>query len=382
MAVSLWQETVWVQLYTLTPLMASTNRGMSHHAEDDNPSDGSSSKTFSFSFALPEAPLPTFHMVISKAGPDERLSVLNLRSIESVFYFHPKATLKIHTSKENGLQQDLKHPQLLPLAKKGYRIMVRHYRPEDALRAVVEMAPKGTINLARAEQFISRLNSLKKERYWYANEANLLRLCALYLEGGIYVDTDVVFINNILATDPRIDNAAGRHKDGSKFHNAVLKFTKPGNPFLAACLDSFLQHYNGTKWGNNGPKAFGRAAKEHPELVCEEDRYDYIHHRPFENSTSTKTASTGFSCTGGIDKTCWLNPLPNEAFAPVSYKDWNDVCFSENSLPYEQSKHLLENSYVVHFNNKVTGGNFGRQEYRDGSLCQHVLSSFCNLCMS
>ena len=88
------------------------------------------------------------------------------------------------------------------------------------------------------------------------------------------MDTDVILISSKLATNHRIDNAMGRHD--RKFHCAVMKFTQPGNHFLAAAISNFLQNFDGTKWGVNGPVAFGRTAEEHPELVCADDNRDHF----------------------------------------------------------------------------------------------------------
>jgi hypothetical protein len=322
--------------------------------------------------------LPVFHIVISKATKtsslDDYLSTLNLRCIESIFYFHPKAKLMIHTNRETGLQRGLEHPKLQALVQRGYDLRFLYYQPKEMLQRALE-APNSEVDALAARNFGNRIDSTwKHERYWYiGNEANLMRLCILYLQGGIYVDTDVVFLNDRLATDPRIDQAMGRHRDGSKFHNAVMKFSRPGNRFLAAVINNMIENYNGTKWGNNGPKAFGRTAKAWPDWVCPEDTYGYLH------STSS-SLPTKESLPKEHDPDCYLTPIPNDAVAPFSYKEWDQVCFDENSPSYEQTKHRLDNSFVVHFNNKVTGSQIGNKAYQRGSLCDHVLSSYCILC--
>lgn len=319
-----------------------------------------------------------FHMIFSTG--DDTLTTLNLRSIESIFFFHPDARLRIHTRENNSSGLSSRRTldtYLQPLLDEGYDItLVRYTRPEVWLQAVLDVADSA-IDLQAAADFISHLPKLSQEKYWYSNETNLLRLCVLYLHGGIYLDTDVIWISPILANNHQIDNAMGRNQN--KFHCAVMKFTQPRNRFLAATLTNFLLHYNGTKWGHNGPVAYGRTAQEHPELVCPEDRRDY-----FGTTTSSHPPEHGEEFPSVKAKGCALNPLPNEAFAPVSWKIWDQVCFSdEDALPeYNDAKALITRSFAVHLNNRKTGSKLQNMEYRKGSLCDYVLNSFCNLCLT
>lgn len=314
---------------------------------------------------------PLFHMIFSTG--DETLTTLNLRSIESIFYFHPDARLLIHTRSNGGLSGLEK---LQPLLDRDFDITLIRYRgPEVWLQSVLDTSNNG-VDRKAADDFIARLPELSQEKYWYSNETNLLRMCLLYLVGGIYMDTDVILISPILATNDRIDNAMGRND--RKFHCAVMKFTQPGNLFLAATISNFLRNYDGTKWGVNGPKAFGRAAEEHPELVCADDNYDY-----FGNNDESLRGS--ISNTAKDDQNdCWLKPLPNEAFAPVSWKKWDEICFSDQShqLQKDEVNSLTARSFAVHLNNRKTGQKLQIEEYQQGSLCDVVLSSFCTECLN
>jgi Glycosyltransferase sugar-binding region containing DXD motif/Alpha 1,4-glycosyltransferase conserved region len=324
--------------------------------------------------------LPVFHIVISNvrktSSLDGYLSTLNLRCIESIFYFHAKATLLIHANRETGLQRGLEHPTLQALMQRGYDLRVLYYEPQEMLQRVLN-APNSEIDSRAVRNFVHRIDSARKqERNWHiGNEANLIRLCILYLEGGIYVDADVVFLNDRFATDPRIDQAMGRHRDGSKFQNAVMKFSRPGNRLLAAVLNKMIDTYSGTKWGNNGSKTFGRMAKAWPDWVCPEDTNDYINN----TSLSFFPAHKG-DLSNEHDQECYLTPLPNDSVAPISYKEWDKLCFDENGPSYIEAKHRLDNSFVVHFNHKNTGSQIRSKAYQKGSLCDHVLSSYCIVC--
>jgi hypothetical protein len=185
---------------------------------------------------------PVFHIIISTG--DETISTVNMRCIESIFYFHPGARLYIHSPEDTGIS-GMGHPKLKPLADKGYGISVNRYQPQDWLEKAMDLE-KSNIDRKAAERFLSNLSKLKKEKYWYTNETNLMRMCLLFVLGGIYLDTDVILISPVLASDDRIDNAMGRNKN--KFHCAVMKFTQPGNRFLASTISNFLQNYNGKRF--------------------------------------------------------------------------------------------------------------------------------------
>ncbi|CAB9513686.1 Alpha 1,4-glycosyltransferase conserved region [Seminavis robusta] len=359
---------------------ASNDGFFAHHLESNKLSDTAVAKIpITTKEKLPQE-LPVFHIVMSKTnnGVKDPLSIMNMRCIESVFYFHPTVTLLVHTNNETGLLEGLKHPKLKALVERGYDLQVNFYRPQDILQRTIE-APGSQIDPHAAAEFSSRIDpALRHEKYWYANEANLVRLCILYLQGGIYLDSDVVLINDRLATDPRIDQAMGRHRDGSKYHNAAMKFTQPGNRFLAAVINNMIEHYDGSKWGNNGPKAFGRTAKEHPQWVCPEDKYDYVFNPLSEDQPEMNTKKKGKKQKHRT--ICYLTPFPNDTVAPFSYKDWDAVCFEHHSPRYKEIRHKLDHSFLVHFNNKKTEEQMSKKAYKKGSLCDHVLSSYCVLC--
>jgi len=306
---------------------------------------------------------PLFHMIFSTG--DDTLTTLNLRSMESIFFHHPQARLILHTRQEGGITTIRDNPKLEPLLTHGYNISLRPYQTEVWLQAAMDV-PGSLVDPKAAQSFLSRLydNQLQQEKYWYSNETNLLRLCILYLQGGIYLDTDVILISDQLAA-ASVDNVMGRNSDHRKFHCAVMKFTEPGNPFLAAVLSDFLQNYNGTAWGHNGPQAYGRAAAANPELVCPDYEYD--------NGTPTTNHRN--------KEDCYLNPLPNQAFAPVSWKHWDDVCFRDEAPKGDEARKLIDISWAVHLNNRKTGSKLQEAAYQPGSLCDFVLSSFCELCL-
>ena len=144
--------------------------------------------------AVTENMSPLFHMIFSTG--DDTLTTLNLRSIESIFFFHPDARLIIHTRSNGGLSST-SLDQLQPLMEEGFDITLVRYIPEISLQAVIDLPESGVDRRAAAE-FIAKLPTLSQEKYWYSNETNLLRMCLLFLHGGIYMDTDVLISSKLV----------------------------------------------------------------------------------------------------------------------------------------------------------------------------------------
>ena len=309
----------------------------------------------------------------------QKFSTLNSRCIESIFYFHPSAHVKLHSNAVFGIHTGTNTlpPTIQRLIDLGYHIDIVPYSASDILERAVSME-NSIVNATLANTWASRLETRwKHEKYWYSNESNLLRLCLLYTEGGIYLDTDVILVRPLIesadATDDGLnfDNVMAR--DGGSFHCAVMKFLKKGNIFLGTAINNFLQNYNGNDWGNNGPRVFRRTSGEHPELVCN-DVIDVA------TSTSVRTPSESDTTT---DTTCWLQPLPSESFQPVPWREWSAYCFDEEQSPIGSAAQRIVRAsgvYAVHLNNHLTGDALESQAFVEGSICDFVLNSFCVIC--
>ena len=91
------------------------------------------------------------------------------------------------------------------------------------------------------------------------NLSNLLRLTLLYKFGGIYIDTDVIILQNFT----NLRNAIGAQtmdlKTGnwSRLNNAVMIFDK-NHPLLLQFIKEFATTFDGNKWGHNGPYLVSR----------------------------------------------------------------------------------------------------------------------------
>jgi Alpha 1,4-glycosyltransferase conserved region/Glycosyltransferase sugar-binding region containing DXD motif len=354
---------------------------------------------------------PLFHIVFTV----ETFSTLNLRCIESIFYFHPNARLRIYsnalsgllptgdsasqagaTSSITGSTNNSSALRKLPigiraLIELGHDIKIVSYSAADILGKAVQKSRQtksSLLNTSATAIWASRLGVWKTENYWYSNEANLLRLCLLYTEGGIYLDTDVILVRPLVPrtfrpprelsrdtfepndsadeTGLALDNAMAR--DGRSFHNAVMKFMQPGNPLLAAAITDFVQHYNGTVWGNNGPRVFRRTCMVHTSMLC-----------PDLDSTSSDER---LATEAKQKPDCWLQPLPAESFQPVPWRQWGDYCFNRQKSPIHAKAVRIVSApgvYAIHLNNHIFGEALEKGLYVAGSVCDHVLHAYCIL---
>ena len=324
---------------------------------------------------------------------EETFSTLNLRCIESIFFFHPTALLKIHTSANTGLRRI--PSRLQPLVDRGFRVELLPYTAEEILEAALAV-PQSRVNATAAREWASRLDFYKTEKYWFSNEANLLRLCLLYTQGGIYLDTDVVLVRPLVvvgrtsstdsdssaATEEQPQGLALDNTISKGFNNAVLKFLTPGNHFLAAAIDNFILNYDGVTWGNNGPRVLRRTYRAHPELICPHgDDKKKERNGKTEDDTASTTMTKGDS--GDDSNKCWVNPVSSKSFQPVQWNRWGPYCFVGDDVPVgDRAKQIIEPAevYAVHLNNQITGPFLEREEYRPGSLCDLVMRQFCVVC--
>lgn len=304
-----------------------------------------------------QQPSPLFHQVLTTGT--KYLSTINVRSIESVFYVYPNARLHLHYNKKSDI--DINNKRLRPLLAEGYNIKLLPYDPAKQLRLAAKLSARRDkkVNNTLAQEYINNIKPrYSKERFWFSNEANLLRLCLLYTVGGTYLDTDVILIKPL----DDFDNAVAGSK-GKSIHCAVLRFTKPGNTYLAAAINNFMEHYDGERWGNNGPSAFRRTAQDHLEMVC-----------PGEVGLARKVEATK-------EGRCYVNILPASTFAPVGWRDWEDICSRPEKSPVDdEARALLKHSYAVHLNNQITGPLFSKVGYVKGSVCHMVLTQYCKVC--
>ena len=248
------------------------------------------------------------------------------RVVESIFHHHPTAHVIMHT---NTLEQSL----FDVLTEVGYSIEVQNYD----LKEILIGSP--------AEDFIVQLDMARGGSYWYANEADLLRLLFLYKTGGIYIDMDVTVVKRL---DSLGSNIVGwEDKQESSLNNAFLKFEK-GNPYLEACLKLYAPTYDNNAWGKSGPilltNVYGNLDKD--------DRVD-------------------------------VNVVGYKCFYMIHWSAMLKQCFidTEGEVFDANLKVLKTEAYAFHCNAKISGHmGLGKDKLKKGTICSYIKNAFCVLC--
>ncbi|KAK7804279.1 hypothetical protein U0070_006670 [Myodes glareolus] len=154
----------------------------------------------------------------------------------------------------------------------------------------------------------TKVNS-SKEKYWLHVSSDASRLAIIWKYGGIYMDTDVISIRPI----PEKNFLAAQGSQHSS--NGVFGFL-PHHPFLWACMENFVEHYNSGIWGNQGPKLMTRMLKVWCKL------------QDFQEMGDLKCPNISF-----------LHP---QRFYPIPYPQWR--------LYYQvwDTEPSFNNSYALH----------------------------------
>jgi Glycosyltransferase sugar-binding region containing DXD motif/Alpha 1,4-glycosyltransferase conserved region len=314
-----------------------------------------------------------FHLVMTLPN----FSTLNSRCFESIFYFHPDAHVKIHTNEKIGIPPDMQTLQpLQALMDRGYRIEFVPFNSSDVLQEVVTMKDS-IVNPSYVATWSSQISDWRHGEHWFAHESDLIRLCAIYLEGGIYIDTDVVLVRPMYKT---YDEKAGLVFDNvltqldGRYESAVMKFVHPGNIYIGQAINNYLHNYDSNEWDWNGPGVFNRVSQEYSGLLCPSI---------IDSETSERLAAT--TRTTINNDTCWMQPLPLKYFQPVMWWDWDKYCFStsESDLIYSTNGEAIITApdvFTVHLNNQINGDRIESHSYVNNSVCDLVMSRFCILC--
>lgn len=258
------------------------------------------------------------------------------RCIEAVFYHHPFARVIIHSNTLSQATFDV-------LTEAGYDLNVRSYSLPDLA--------KGT----PAEVFVrDELPYAKEGEHWYSHETDLLRLLILFKWGGIYMDTDIIVVRSL---DDLPHNILG-WESALNMNGAFMKFEK-GHSFLEACLRKFSNHYSHA-WAENGPLLLSRVWRQWSGK---------------DNKMLRKKSGSNLVESD-------VTAAPSQAFYMFFYRTIVYKCFEDTSggIFNFHWRVLRNEAYVVHLYSKVTAGYGTRDKIKEGTLCKHILNSFCVLC--
>ncbi|XP_019423741.1 PREDICTED: uncharacterized protein At4g19900 isoform X2 [Lupinus angustifolius] len=174
-------------------------------------------------------------------SPPWMFSVRHQRGIESLLSHHPDACVVVFSE---TIELDFFKDSFV---KDGYKVAVVMPNLDELL--------KGT----PAHIFTSVWFEWRKTKLYSTHYSELVRLAALYMYGGIYLDSDIIVLKPISA----LNNSVGMedHVAGSALNGAVMAFERH-SPFIKKCLEEFYTTYDDTKLRWNGADLLTRVANK------------------------------------------------------------------------------------------------------------------------
>mmetsp|Transcript_38560 Transcript_38560/g.46633 ORF Transcript_38560/g.46633 Transcript_38560/m.46633 type:complete len:354 (+) Transcript_38560:415-1476(+) len=243
------------------------------------------------------------------------------RTIESTLKFHPTGCLIVYSP-----TLPLDHFQ--NFWDMGYNIIVE--RPD------VPYLIKGT----PAEKWYEGIETWRQGQYFFSHITEIIRLATLYKYGGVYLDTDVIVmqdltdLHNVVGTE-----LAGSMGESKVLNGAVLMFDQ-GSRFIYEAMVEFNTTYRIDSWGWNGPELVTRVAGRFPR---------------------------------GAE----LRILPTMAFYPIHWakvhKYFTDEDPEDQHAVWDQ---MVKETYLFHYWNKITK----KLVPNPGSLMYKVLNNYCLFC--
>jgi hypothetical protein len=283
-----------------------------------------------------------FHFIFN--GGQSQFQPFMLRAIESVFYHHPDAQVKIH-SPQVTLTTKFGLPLLKPLFGK-FDLQMEHYDLEKKVQSLKNHF-KDTQLL---QSFIDGLpNWIKTSRYREYNLSDVYRLILLYTRGGIYLDLDSIVVRPMNTLG---DNVVGKQSEKS-INGAVLKFQK-GNIFLEKALHNMFNEFAPFSWGYQGPKLMTRTMRK-----------DFRKCRWMEAGREGNHNST----------VCPVDVMGVDAFYPLHYAETDNICYerSINDTTVQEWRKILETkTFVAHITGKKK-----KLVTQPGTLCRWLKNAFC-----
>lgn len=263
-----------------------------------------------------------FHFILTTGR--EKLNWKMIRAIEYVFYHHPNAKVLLHsnTFQTNGITEfDL-------FQQTGYDLQIQPYSIEELLSECL------FLNQTVLQLFLEKLPNLKKGKYWYSHQTDILRFLLMYKFGGAYFDTDM-YIQRPLPKS--LMNVVG--KEGGSLINGAAMIFEPQHPMMIAAIEYVVSNYNKAKandWGFIGPKLITKLVPAFPNIV---------------------------------------HVMNQTAFEPFGYQKAS-LCFTD-AYDFPNKYKLKNTTYAVHLNNKMTNT---YTHTAPKSLCDEMLHKYCIFC--
>ena len=268
-----------------------------------------------------------FHFILST--PIDSITWRMNKAIECVFFHHPNAKVIIHTHfdlHQKGFQQ---------FRDAGYNLVEEQYDFITKMKKVAKQIAADTRDntlTTLVDSFTSE-SSIKGKRsgkYWYSHQTDFIRLCTLYLYGGVYLDTDMYVIKPLPIT---LKNTVGYEDNMGTINGAIMIFDRKAS-FIRTAFRYALEHYSRGTWGCVGPVLLSKLYKER----------DY-------------------------------NKQKKEVFYPYYFQD-TPQCFNEVGEGLTNNPRFNK-TYSIHLNTKVTQH---IETLRKNTVCADLMTNFCIFC--
>ena len=267
-----------------------------------------------------------FHFILST--PIESINWRINMAIECVFYHHPNAKVIVHT------HYNLQQKGFQKFRDAGYDLVETQYDFISTMKKVAKKIADDT----KDNSFIPLVDSFTSEssiqgkragKYWYSHQTDFIRLCALYLYGGVYLDTDMYVIKPLPLT---LKNTVGYEDSYGTINGAIMIFDRKAS-FIRTAMRYALEHYSRGTWGCVGPVLLSKLYKE-----------------PYYNKQK------------------------KEAFYPYAFQE-TPQCFEKEGEKLLDPR--FEKTYSIHLNTKVT---HNITMLKKGTVCADLMTSFCIFC--
>ncbi|XVE62029.1 hypothetical protein DITRI_Ditri06bG0086200 [Diplodiscus trichospermus] len=262
-------------------------------------------------------------------GPREFLAV------DSLFSTSPDGCLLILSS---SMDTPKGYRILKPLLDRGFNVL--------AVTPDVPLLVKNT----PAEAWLDDLKSGNMDPGsvpLFNHLSDLIRLAVLYKYGGVYLDTDFIFLKDLSG----LRNAIGAQsinqvtKKWTRLNGAVMIFDIH-HPVLLEFLKEYAMTFNGNRWGHNGPYLVSRVL----ERIRDKAEYN-------------------------------ITIFPPKAFYPV---DWIKIAKlfkkpeteADSKWADDTLADISNDCYVVHLWNKRSR----ELKIEEGSVMARLIADHCNIC--